>query len=108
MIEAVGLGTPLCERLGIEHPVFCAGMGSAAGPELVAAVSNAGGFGVLGASGCTPEEIRRRAGRVRELTGRPWAGESCAVVNDIKPAAEIVRDLMLEAEAALTQPTALT
>jgi NAD(P)H-dependent flavin oxidoreductase YrpB (nitropropane dioxygenase family) len=83
MIGAVGLGTPLCQRLGIEHPVFCAGMGAAAGPELVAAVSGAGGFGVLGASGCSPAEIRRRAGRVRELTGRPFgvnfiiAGADC-------------------------------
>jgi nitronate monooxygenase/enoyl-[acyl-carrier protein] reductase II len=30
-----------------------------------------------------------------------WAGESCSVVNDIKPAAEIVRDLVREAETAL-------
>ena len=45
MIGVVGLGTPLCRRLGIEHPVWCAGMGAAAGPDLVAAVSNAGGLG---------------------------------------------------------------
>jgi NAD(P)H-dependent flavin oxidoreductase YrpB (nitropropane dioxygenase family) len=68
----VGLGTPLCQRLGIEHPVWCAGMGAAAGPDLVAAVSNAGGLGVLGAAGAPPEEIRRRTGQVRELTGRPF------------------------------------
>jgi nitronate monooxygenase len=35
-----------------------------------------------------------------------WAGQSCAVVNDIKPAAQIVRDLTLEAEAALARPPA--
>jgi nitronate monooxygenase/enoyl-[acyl-carrier protein] reductase II len=72
MIGVVGLGTPLCQRLGIEHPVWCAGMGAAAGPELVAAVSNAGGLGVLGAAGAAPEEIRRRGTEVRELTGRPF------------------------------------
>ncbi|HEX9529183.1 MAG TPA: nitronate monooxygenase, partial [Streptosporangiaceae bacterium] len=72
MIEAVGLGTPLCQRLGIEHPVLCAGMGAAAGPDLVAAVSNAGGLGVLGAAGAPPKEVRRRGARVRELTGRPF------------------------------------
>jgi nitronate monooxygenase len=49
MIGVVGLETPLCQRLGIEHPVFCVGIGAAAGPDLVAAVSNAGGLGVLGA-----------------------------------------------------------
>jgi nitronate monooxygenase len=70
--RAVGLGTPLCQRLGIEHPVWCAGMGAAAGPDLVAAVSNAGGLGVLGAAGAAPEYVRRRAARVRELTDRPF------------------------------------
>jgi nitronate monooxygenase len=72
MIGAVGLDTPLCQRLGIEHPVWCAGMSAAAGPDLVAAVSNAGGLGVLGASGDPPESVRRRAARVRELTDRPF------------------------------------
>jgi nitronate monooxygenase len=79
----VGLGTPLCRRLGIEHPVWCAGMGAAAGPDLVAAVSNAGGLGALGAAGARPEEVRRRIALVRELTGRPFgvnfiiAGADC-------------------------------
>jgi len=60
MIEVVRLSTPLCQQLGIEHPIFCAGMGAAAGPELAAAVSGAGGLGVLAAA-APPEEIRRRA-----------------------------------------------
>jgi NAD(P)H-dependent flavin oxidoreductase YrpB (nitropropane dioxygenase family) len=47
---AIALQTPLCHRLGIEVPIFNAGIGSGAGPELAAAVSNAGGFGVIGAS----------------------------------------------------------
>jgi NAD(P)H-dependent flavin oxidoreductase YrpB (nitropropane dioxygenase family) len=34
-----------------------------------------------------------------------WAGESCAVVTDIRPAAQIVRDLVAEAEAALGPPS---
>jgi len=66
------LTTPLCQRLGIEHPVWCAGMAAAAGPELVAAVSNAGGLGVLGAAAAPPEQVRRQTARVRELTGRPF------------------------------------
>ena len=60
--------TQLCQDMGIEHPVFSVGFGVAAGPELVAAVSNAGGFGVLGASGMHPDEIKRRIARTRELT----------------------------------------
>jgi nitronate monooxygenase/enoyl-[acyl-carrier protein] reductase II len=47
-------------------------MSAAAGPDLVAAVSNAGGLGVLGAAGTVPEYVRRRATQVRELTDRPF------------------------------------
>jgi nitronate monooxygenase/enoyl-[acyl-carrier protein] reductase II len=69
---AIALRTPLCHRLGIEVPIFNAGIGSGAGPELAAAVSNAGGFGVIGASGLEPDEISRRIAHVRTLTDRPF------------------------------------
>ena len=68
----LALRTPLCRDLGIEYPILSAGIGSAAGAELVSAVSNAGGFGVLGISGMKPEEIRGLIGRTRELTERPF------------------------------------
>jgi len=45
------LRTPLCQQLGLEHPIFSVGFGAGAGPELAAAVSNAGACGVLGSSG---------------------------------------------------------
>jgi nitronate monooxygenase len=66
------LRTPLCDALGIEGPILSAGMGSVAGPELVAAVSEAGGFGVIGVSGASPESVRKAIGRTRELTSRPF------------------------------------
>jgi NAD(P)H-dependent flavin oxidoreductase YrpB (nitropropane dioxygenase family) len=66
------LRTPLCEALGIEYPIFSVGMGALAGPELVAAVSNAGGFGVLGVSAMEPDQIARRIADVRQLTERPF------------------------------------
>jgi NAD(P)H-dependent flavin oxidoreductase YrpB (nitropropane dioxygenase family) len=66
------LRTPLCEALGIEYPIFSVGMGALAGPELVAAVSNAGGFGVLGVSAMEPDEIARRIAGVRQLTTKPF------------------------------------
>jgi NAD(P)H-dependent flavin oxidoreductase YrpB (nitropropane dioxygenase family) len=67
----VALRTPLCERLGIDVPILSAGMGSLAGPDLVAAVSEAGGFGVLGVSGASPETVRKRIEDTRALTNRP-------------------------------------
>jgi nitronate monooxygenase len=66
------LHTGLCERLGIEYPVVQAGMAPIAGPELAAAVSNAGGLGVLGVAHLEPDEVRRRIRQVRSLTDRPF------------------------------------
>jgi nitronate monooxygenase len=65
------LRTPLCDLLGIDHPILCAGMGGVAGPDLAAAVTNAGGLGVLGAS-VTPERIGELSSRTRELTDGPF------------------------------------
>lgn len=65
--------TPICERLGIEHPVFQAGMGWVARADLAAAVSEAGGLGVIGAgSTMDGEQLRAEIRRVRELTGKPF------------------------------------
>ncbi len=47
-------------------------MGQAATPALAAAVSNAGGLGVLGATGCSPARLRRWIRETRELTSRPF------------------------------------
>lgn len=50
--------TPITKLFGISHPILLAGMNVASGPELVAAVTNAGGLGVLGGLGYTPEMLR--------------------------------------------------
>lgn len=55
----MALKTPLTELFGIQHPVFLAGMAGAAGPELAAAVTNAGGLGSVGGVGFTPEALRK-------------------------------------------------
>jgi NAD(P)H-dependent flavin oxidoreductase YrpB (nitropropane dioxygenase family) len=66
------LHTPLCDLLGIRYPILCAPMGWLTGPELVAAVCNAGGLGILGAGALPPEALRARIRRVRELTSEPF------------------------------------
>jgi len=49
----------LCEKLGIKYPIIQAGMaGGATTPELVSAVSNAGGLGILAASRLTPTQLK--------------------------------------------------
>src|ERR1700704_5739655 len=66
------LHTPVCKLIGIEFPIFQAGMSRSTTPELVAAVSNAGGLGIIGGLGRTPDELRREIHQVRELTSRPF------------------------------------
>lgn len=65
--------TPLCRMLGIEHPVLSAGMGAVSGPELAAAVSNAGGCGQVVVTGLDAAGVEDRVRRTRELTERPFA-----------------------------------
>jgi NAD(P)H-dependent flavin oxidoreductase YrpB (nitropropane dioxygenase family) len=71
------LRTDLCDVLGIEYPIIQAGMGwdrlgSTTPPELVAAVSNAGGLGVIGGSPMQPGLIRERIRQTKALTDRPF------------------------------------
>ena len=68
----MALRTRVCDMLGIETPILLAGMGGAATPELAAAVSNAGGLGVIGAAACGPEQLRAWIRRTRALTDRPF------------------------------------
>ncbi len=65
--------TNLRSMLGIEHPIIQAPMaGGATTPELVAAVSNAGGLGTLGAAYLTPPQIADAIAAIRRLTDRPF------------------------------------
>jgi len=66
------LRTPLCDLLQIEHPIMLAGMGGVSYAELAAAVSNAGGYGVLGMAGRGPDFIREEMRKVRKLTKKPF------------------------------------
>ncbi|MEX2204892.1 MAG: nitronate monooxygenase family protein [Myxococcota bacterium] len=66
------LPTSICDLLGIEVPVVLAGMGGASTPRLVAAVSNAGGLGILGAAACQPDELRKWIAETRRLTDKPF------------------------------------
>lgn len=66
------LRTRLCDILDIEYPIILAGMGGVATADLVAAVSEAGGLGVVGAASMPAEEIERQVRRIRDLTSKPF------------------------------------
>jgi nitronate monooxygenase len=72
MVGRSALHTTFCDLLGIEYPILNVGFGLGAGPALAAAVSNAGGCGVLGFSGAPPEHIARIVNATRGLTARPF------------------------------------
>ncbi|MGD0277613.1 MAG: nitronate monooxygenase, partial [Syntrophales bacterium] len=73
------LRTKLCDMLGIEYPILCAGMGptligekTGSPVELVVAVSEAGALGVLGGSGFTIDELRDAIREIKSKTGKPY------------------------------------
>ncbi|HXR34902.1 MAG TPA: nitronate monooxygenase family protein [Candidatus Binataceae bacterium] len=66
------LRTVLCDILDIEYPIILAGMGEASGPELTAAVSNAGGLGVLGAALLGGDDLAAAIEKIRKLTSKPF------------------------------------
>ena len=64
--------TRLTEMLHVEHPVMLAGMGGVSYSALVAAVSNAGGYGCLGASTMSSERLTHEIAATKELTTKPF------------------------------------
>ena len=71
-VTADPLRTPLCDLLGIRLPILLAPMaGGPATPELVAAVTRAGGAGFFGATGMTSAAIAEAVERALALAGPP-------------------------------------
>jgi NAD(P)H-dependent flavin oxidoreductase YrpB (nitropropane dioxygenase family) len=65
--------TPVCDLLHIDHPIALGGMGSVYAPDLVAAVSSAGGLGAMGCHYLRPDQVQAGAAAIRERTNRPFA-----------------------------------
>jgi len=87
------LRTPICDLFGIEHPIFLAGMGEVAFAALVAAVSEAGGFGTLGMAGSDPARIRNEMRAVRRLTAKPFGVDMLAALPDaVNAAIDVIID----------------
>ena len=97
----MNLSTRVCEILEIEKPIVLAGMGGASCPALAAAVSNAGGLGVLGAAGCGPSMLRDWIRETRELTDKPFG------VDTLLPASVRFGPLATPASEHLMDPVPL-
>mgnify|MGYP001402972873 FL=1 len=65
-------GNVITEMCGVQYPIFLAGMAAISGPQLVAAVANAGGLGVLGGLRLAPLMLRKWLRETRALTDQPF------------------------------------
>ncbi|MBW1989107.1 MAG: nitronate monooxygenase [Deltaproteobacteria bacterium] len=110
------LRTRLCDELGIEYPILSAGMGPnlisepvGAPVDLVVAVSEAGGLGVLGGSGYSLRELRDAIAEIKARTNKPFGvdlllpknlmqGQGLSGEEDI-PLAEVLKLLPEEHQA---------
>src|SRR5262245_8430515 len=64
--------TPVCDLLGLEHPIALGGMGSIYSPDLVAAVSNAGGLGAMGCHYMSAEQVKAGTAAIRARTNKAF------------------------------------
>ena len=72
------------DLLGTRYPVIMGAMGSISNPELVAAVSEGGGYGLLATIGMDPDGLRRYISAVRKLTDKPF-GVNLVARNPLSP-----------------------
>ena len=80
-----------CERLGIEVPIVQAPVGSISTPELAAAVSNAGGLGMIGVGGMSLDVVEARLRATVELTARPFGANVILAISP-EQAVDVVLD----------------
>ena len=96
------LHTELCDLLGIEYPVVQAGMGFVARGELCAAVSEAGGLGMIGSASLTADELRGEIRKVKERTQRPF-GVDILFATARNPAADVATGRLARDVAAFVE-----
>lgn len=80
------LGKEITELLGIRYPVIQGAMAWIANAELAAAVSNAGGLGIIAAGNTPPELLEKELMKIRELTDKPY-GMNIMLLSPTAPAA---------------------
>ena len=73
----------ICKLFGIEYPIFLAGMGGVSTSAVVAAVSNAGGLGIMGGASMSVDMLREEIKKTKELTDKPFAVDLLAPIPDM-------------------------
>lgn len=91
------LKTAICNLFGIKHPIIQGGMVHLGTAELVSAVSNAGGLGIIGSGNSEPEWVRQQIHLTRQQTNKPF-GVNILLIS---PFAKQVIELVLEEKVAV-------
>lgn len=86
----------ICEILNVKYPIIQGGMAWVADSNLAAAVSNAGGFGIIGTGSATADIVKKEIDNCRRLTDRPFGVN----VMLMSPNADEVIDLIIEEKPA--------
>lgn len=84
------LKSPICELLGISYPVFQGGMAWIADAELAAAVSEAGGLGLIAAMNSNGDQLREQIKKAKTLTDKPFGVNLMLMSPFIKEAVDVV------------------
>jgi enoyl-[acyl-carrier protein] reductase II len=84
--------TPICDLLGIKYPILQGALGGVASAELVAAVSEAGGLGVLASTYLKPKKLVQEIEKVSSLTNKPFAVNITPISSSFMEVAQIVAD----------------
>jgi enoyl-[acyl-carrier protein] reductase II len=97
------LKTVICDLLGIEHPIIQGGMAHIATSELVSAVSNAGGLGIIGCGYYEPEWVRDQIRLTKQKTNRPFGINIPLTSPHVK---EVIEVILQEGVPIITTGTA--
>ncbi len=82
--------TPICELVGIEYPVFQGGMAWIADAKLAAAVSNAGGLGIISAMNADGDWLREEIRKAKSMTDKPFGVNIMLMSPHVEQVAKIV------------------
>jgi len=91
------LKTAICDLFGIEHPIIQGGMVYLGTAELVSAVSNAGGLGIIGTGNSEPEWVRQQIRLTKQRTSKPFGVNIMLMSPFVREVIEVV----LEEEVAV-------
>lgn len=84
------LKTAICDLFGIKHPIIQGGMAHLGTAELVSAVSNAGGLGIIGAGFYEPDWVRQQIHLTRQQTSQPFGLNIPLTSPFVEPVVEVV------------------